>query len=69
VYVGTEGEPARHGLDTCAWPGLSRSKTASAFRRGGRPRRVEERAVEIQTVLRSDQLEAPPVVADAVSDH
>jgi transposase len=46
--------------------GLSRSKIASALRRGGRQRRVEERAIEIQTVLRSDQLEAPPVVADAM---
>jgi transposase len=46
--------------------GLSRSKIASALRRGGRRRRVEERAIEIQTVLRSDQLEALPVVADAM---
>jgi len=47
--------------------GLSRSKIAAALRRGGRQRRVNERAVEIQTALRSDQLEAPPVVADAMS--
>jgi transposase len=46
--------------------GLSRSKIASALRRGGRQRRVEERAIEVQTVLRSNQLEAPPVVADAM---
>jgi len=46
--------------------GLSRSKIPSALRRGGRQRRVEERAIEIQTVLRSDQLEAPPVVAGAM---
>jgi transposase len=46
--------------------GLSRSKIAAALRRGGRQRRVEERSVEIQTVLRSDQLEAPPVVAEAM---
>lgn len=46
--------------------GLSRSKIASALRRGGRQRRVEERAVEIQAVLRVEQLEAPPLVANAM---
>jgi Transposase/Transposase IS116/IS110/IS902 family len=45
---------------------LSRSKVAAALRRGGRQRRVEERAVEIQTALRAEQPEAPPVVADAM---
>jgi transposase len=45
---------------------LSRSKIAAALRRGGRQRRVEERAVEIQTALRSEQLEAPPIIADAM---
>jgi transposase len=46
--------------------GLSRSKIASALRRGGRQRRVEERAERIQAVLRSEQLEAPPMIADAM---
>jgi hypothetical protein len=45
---------------------LSRSKIAAALRRGGRQRRVEERAVEIQTALRSDQLHAPAAVAAAM---
>lgn len=45
---------------------LSRSKIAAALRRGGRQRRVDERAIEIQTALRSDQLEAPALVADAM---
>ena len=45
---------------------LSRSRIAAAIRRGGRQRRVEERAVEIQTALRSNQLEAPPIVAEAM---
>jgi hypothetical protein len=45
---------------------LSRSKIASALRRGGRQRRIEDRAIEIQTALRAAQLEAPPVVADAM---
>ena len=45
---------------------LPRSKIASALRRGGRQRRVAERTVEIQTALRAPQLEAPPVVADAM---
>ena len=46
--------------------GLSRSKIASALRRGGRQRRVEERAAEIQEALRADQLQAPDVIADAM---
>ena len=46
--------------------GLSQSKIASALRRGGRQRRAEERAGEIQAVLRAPQLEAPPVIADAM---
>src|SRR3954468_5094168 len=46
--------------------GLSRSKIAAALRRGGRQRRVEERAAEIQTALRSEQLHAPPMVAAAM---
>ena len=45
---------------------LSRSKIASALRRGGRQRRVEERAEEIQTALRSAQLAAPAAVAEAM---
>ncbi len=46
--------------------GLSRSKIASALRRGGRQRRVEERTEEIQTALRSAQLAAPAAVAEAM---
>jgi len=46
--------------------GLSRSKIAAALRRGGRQRRVEERAVEIQAALRSEQLQAPAMVATAM---
>ena len=38
---------------------LSLSKIASALRRGGRQRRVDERAAEIQAALRADALEAP----------
>jgi Transposase/Transposase IS116/IS110/IS902 family len=38
---------------------LSRSKIAAALRRGGRQRRVDERAIEIQAALRSEQLAAP----------
>jgi hypothetical protein len=45
---------------------LSRSRIAAALRRAGRQRRVDERATEIQAVLRRPQLEAPPVVADAM---
>ena len=45
---------------------LSRSKIASALRRGGRQRRVEERAIEIQAALRSAQLGAPGLVSEAM---
>ena len=45
---------------------LSRSKIAAALRRGGRQRRIEPRAIEIQTALRTPQLEAPSVVVNAM---
>ena len=45
---------------------LSRSKIAAVLRRGGRQRRIDERTVEIQPALRSEQLEAPSLVADAM---
>ena len=45
---------------------LSRSKIAAALRRGGRQRNIDTRTIEIQTALRSEQLQAPPVVADAM---
>jgi hypothetical protein len=45
---------------------LSRAKIASALRRGGRLRRVDERAGEIQTALRAEVLEAPGLVAEAM---
>ncbi|MDW3212753.1 MAG: IS110 family transposase [Ilumatobacteraceae bacterium] len=45
---------------------LSRSKIAAALRRGGRQRRIDERSVEIQTALRTEQLEAPALVTDAM---
>ena len=45
---------------------LSHSKIASALRRAGRQRRVEERAIEIQQALRARQLEAPTIIADAM---
>jgi Transposase/Transposase IS116/IS110/IS902 family len=45
--------------------GLSRSKIASALRRGGRQRNVETRAEQIQAALRTEQLEAPPIITRA----
>jgi transposase len=45
---------------------LSASKIAAALRRGGRQRRVDQRTVEIQAALRSEQLEAPGAVAAAM---
>ncbi len=44
---------------------LSRSKIASALRRGGRSRNIERRAEEIQNALRADYLEAPQGIAEA----
>jgi len=46
--------------------GLSRSKIASSLRRGGRQRRIDERAAEIQAALRTEHLQAPAVVAEAM---
>ena len=45
---------------------LSRSKIASALQRGGRQRRIEARTAEIQAALRTEHLETPAVVADAM---
>jgi transposase len=45
---------------------LSQAKIASALRRAGRQRRVEERSMEIQQALRTPQLEASTVIADAM---
>jgi transposase len=46
--------------------GLSRSKIAAAFRRGGRQRRIDERTAEIQAALRAPQLAAPAAVSTAM---
>jgi hypothetical protein len=45
---------------------LSRSKIAAALRRGGRQRRMDERAAEIQAALRAPQLAAPAAVSTAM---
>jgi hypothetical protein len=45
---------------------LSTAKIVSALRRGGRQRRIEVRAAEIQEALRSSQLEGSPLVATAM---
>ena len=44
---------------------LSSAQIAAALRRGGRQRNVDRRAAEIRDALRSPQLAAPPLVADA----
>ena len=44
---------------------LSRSKIASALRRGGRQRNVERRAAEIQLLLRGEHPAAAPIMAEA----
>jgi transposase len=45
---------------------LSRSKIASALKRGGRQRRIEPRAAEIQEALRTPQLVGSALVASAL---
>lgn len=45
--------------------GLSRSKIASALRRGGRQLHIDTRAEQIQQALRVDHLAQPAIVADA----
>jgi hypothetical protein len=45
---------------------LSLSKIASALRRGGRQRRIEERAAEIQAALRAPQLQSSALLAAAM---
>jgi len=45
---------------------LSQPKIAAALRRGARQRRIDESAVKVQTALRSEQLQAPAVVATAM---
>jgi hypothetical protein len=45
---------------------LSISKIASALRRGGRQRRIDERAKEIQAALRTEQLAAPELVSESM---
>ncbi len=45
---------------------VSASKIASALRGGGRQRRVDERAEQIRTALRTDQLAAPPLLSEAM---
>jgi transposase len=44
---------------------LSRSRIASVLRRGGRQRNLDRRAGEIRAALRTPQLAAAPLVADA----
>ncbi|HEX2681846.1 MAG TPA: IS110 family transposase, partial [Candidatus Dormibacteraeota bacterium] len=44
---------------------LSQAKIASALRRGGRERKLEAKAAQIQSQLRLPQLEAPALVAQA----
>src|SRR5665213_752861 len=44
---------------------LSRSKIIGALKRGGRQRKLDERAAQIQEVLRREQLHQPPILEDA----
>ena len=46
--------------------GLSKTQITAALRRGGRTRRLPERAAAIQAALRAPQLQPPPVIAAAM---
>ena len=46
--------------------GLSLSKITAALRRGGRQRRLDERAANIQAAFRAPHLEAPALVSEAM---
>ena len=52
-------EPARGAA-------LSRTQIAAALRRGGRQRRITERAAAVQAALRAPQLQPPAVIAAAM---
>jgi hypothetical protein len=54
------------GSTPAAARGLSHTGIASALRRGGRQRGVDQRATQIQTTLRAEALEAPEPIADAM---
>ncbi len=45
---------------------LSKARIAAALRRGGRQRRIDERAGQIHAVLRGEQLAAPAIVSAAM---
>jgi hypothetical protein len=45
---------------------LSRAQIAAALRRGGRQRRIDERAAAIQEALRTQQLQPPEMIAAAM---
>lgn len=45
---------------------LTETSIAEALRRGGRQRRIDERAAEIAAALQSEQLQAPKLIADAM---
>lgn len=45
---------------------LSRSRIASALRRGGRQRRIDDRTIQIQQALRAEHLQADNTFADAM---
>jgi hypothetical protein len=46
--------------------GLSITKISAALRRGGRQRRIDERAADIQAALRAPQLAAPAAISTAM---
>jgi transposase len=45
---------------------LSKARIAAALRRGGRQRRIDQRASEIQSVLHGEQLAAPAIISTAM---
>ncbi|HEY6478450.1 MAG TPA: IS110 family transposase [Streptosporangiaceae bacterium] len=59
-------ELLRVAPEPAAGAALSRTQIAAALRRGGRTRRVDERAGQVQAALRAPQPQPPAVIASAM---
>ena len=59
-------EVLRAAPEPAAGAALSRTQIAAALRRGGRQRRIDQRAAQIQAALRAPQPQPPAVIAAAM---
>jgi hypothetical protein len=63
---GDAAEVLRAAPDPAAGAALSRTQIAAALRRGGRQRRIDQRAGQVQAALRAPQPQPPAVLAAAM---